>query len=184
MIDMLRQRVPARPIFGIHPAIILIVLDVIGLLIAGYLTVVEVGGGVPVCGPLKGCEEVALSEYARIGGIPVAAFGVLLSVTLLALALAWWRTDIYGFLVGHYALSLVGVIFDGYFLYLQVFVIRAVCVWCVTYEISLLLRFLIAFVVWYRQPRPGTVAIEADDEPDDPLDGRDDGQDPSARPGA
>lgn len=152
---MIGRRVAARPLFGIHPAIILAVLDIAGLLVAGYLSVVELGGGVPVCGPIKGCEEVALSEYAWIGPVPVAVFGVLLSIALLGLALAWWRTDIYGLLLAHYGLSLVGVLFDGWFLYLQVFVIEAVCIWCVTYEVSLLLRFLIAFAVWYRQPRPG-----------------------------
>jgi len=46
------------------------------------------------------------------------------------------------------------VIFDGYFLFLQVFVIKAVCIWCITYEMSLLLRFLIAALVYYRQPKP------------------------------
>ena len=153
--SLLTRRVPARPLLGIHPAIILAGLDIVGLVVAGYLTIVELSGGVPVCGPIKGCEEVALSEYARIAGIPVAVFGVVLSVALLGLALAWWRTNIYGLLLAHYGLSLIGVIFDGYFLYLQVFVIRAVCIWCVTYEISLLLRFMIAFIVWYRQPRPG-----------------------------
>jgi uncharacterized membrane protein len=153
---MLAARVPARRIRGIHPGLILAALDTLGLLIASYLTIVELPGGVPVCGPLKGCEEVATSEYARIGGIPVAAFGVVLSITLLALALAWWKTDIYGLLLAHYALSLVGVLFDGYFLYLQVAVIKAVCIWCLGYEISLLARFLIAFAVWYRQPKPGS----------------------------
>jgi uncharacterized membrane protein len=152
------RRVPARPLFGIHPAIILAALDVVGLVVAGYLSVVELGGGVPSCGPLKGCEEVALSEYARIGGVPVAVFGVVLSVALLTLAVGWWKTDIYGLLLAHYGLSLIGVMFDGYFLYLQVFVIGAVCVWCLTYEVSLLLRFLIALVVWYRQPRPESAA--------------------------
>jgi uncharacterized membrane protein len=151
---VITRRVRARLLFGIHPAIILAVLDVVGLVVAGYLSVVELGGGVPSCGPLHGCEEVALSEYARIGGVPVAVFGVVLSVALLALAVAWWKTDIYGLLLAHYGLSLVGVMFDGYFLYLQVFVIGAVCVWCVTYELSLLLRFLVALVVWYRQPKP------------------------------
>ena len=153
---MITSRVPARKLFGLHPAVILAALDVVGLLVSGYLSVVELGGGVPTCGPIKGCEEVALSEYAWIGPVPVAVFGVILSVALLTLALAWWRTDIYGLLLGHYGLSLVGVVFDGYFLYLQVFVIGAVCIWCVTYEVSLLLRFLIAFVVWYRQPKPET----------------------------
>lgn len=151
---MIFRRVAARPLLGVHPALILAALDIVGLIVAGYLSVVELSGGVPVCGPIKGCEEVAASEYARIGGIPVALFGVMLSVVLLTLALAWWRTNIYGLLLAHYALSMVGVIFDGYFLYLQVFVIQAVCIWCVTYEISLLLRFVVAFVVWYRQPKP------------------------------
>ena len=152
---MITSRVPARPLLGVHPGLILAALDLVGLLIAGYLSVVELGGGVPVCGPIKGCEEVARSEYAWIGPVPVAVFGVLLSAVLLVLALAWWKTNIYGLLLAHYALSLVGVIFDGYFLYLQVFVIGAVCIWCLTYEISLLLRFLVAVVVWYRQPKPG-----------------------------
>lgn len=152
---MISARVPARRLFGVHPALLLGVLDVVGLLVAGYLSVVELSGGVPACGIVKGCEEVALSEYAWIGGVPVAVFGVLLSIALLTLAMTWWKTDIYGLLLGHYGLSLVGVIFDGYFLFLQVFVIKAVCIWCVTYEISLLLRLVIAAVVWYRQPKPG-----------------------------
>jgi uncharacterized membrane protein len=163
MMATLRARVPARPLLGMHPAIILAVLDFLGLIIAGYLTIVELPGGVPVCGPLKGCEEVAKSEFSRIGGVPVAVFGVLLSITLLALALAWWKTDIYGLLLGHYSLSLLGVIFDGYFLFLQVFVLKALCIWCLSYEITLLLRFLVAFLVWYRQPKPGQ---EPEPEPD------------------
>jgi uncharacterized membrane protein len=73
---------------SIHPGWILVVLDVIGLAIASYLATVELGGGVPVCGPVKGCETVALSEYSKIGGIPVAVFGVILSLILLTLALA------------------------------------------------------------------------------------------------
>jgi len=156
MMAMLGGRVPARRIYGIHPGLILAALDTVGLFIASYLTIVELPGGVPICGPIKGCEEVAKSEFSRIGGVPVAAFGVVLSLALLSLALAWWKTDIYGLLLGHYALSLVGVLFDGYFLFLQVFVIKAVCIWCLSYEISLLVRFLIAFAVWYRQPKPGS----------------------------
>lgn len=151
----LLARVATRRLLGVHPAAILAVLDVAGLAIAAYLSIVELGGGVPVCGPLKGCEEVARSEYSRIGGIPVAVFGVGLSLVLLGLALAWWKTDLYLLLLAHYGLSLGGLVFEAYFLYLQVFVIGAVCVWCTSYGLSLALRFVVAFVVWLRQPRPG-----------------------------
>jgi uncharacterized membrane protein len=154
-VTALLRRTPARPLFGVHPGLILAALDVAGLLIAAYLSVVELGGGTPACGPIKGCEEVALSEYSRIGGVPVAVYGVGLSLVLLTFALAWWRTDAYGLLLAHYGLSLAGVLFEAYFLYLQVFVIEAVCVWCASYGLSLILRFVIAFAVWLRQRPPG-----------------------------
>jgi uncharacterized membrane protein len=137
----------------IHPGWILVVLDVIGLLIAGYLSVVELGGGVPSCGPLHGCETVATSEYSRIGGIPVAVFGVALSLILLTLALAWIRTDNPLLLDVHCGLSLIGVIFEVYFLSLQVLVIHAVCVWCTLYGLTLIARFVVALVIWIRQGR-------------------------------
>ena len=138
---------------AVHPGWILVVLDVVGLLIAGYLSVVELGGGVPVCGPLKGCETVATSEYARIGGIPVAVFGVALSLILVTLALAWIRTDNPLLLDLHCGLSLIGVIFEVYFLTLQLFVIRAVCIWCTLYGLSLVARFVVALAIWLRQGR-------------------------------
>jgi uncharacterized membrane protein len=148
------RRAEVRPILGIHPGLILAVLDVIGLGIALYLSVVELGGGVPSCGPIKGCETVALSEYAWINGIPVAVYGVGLSLVLLTFAIAWWRTNLYGLLLAHYGLSLAGVIFEIYFIYVQIAVIRAVCVWCASYGLSLILRFVVALIVWLRQPKP------------------------------
>lgn len=137
----------------IHPGWILVVLDLIGLAIASYLSVVELGGGVPYCGPLHGCETVAASQYAWIGPLPVAVYGVALSLILLTLALAWVRTDNPALLDVHYGLSLVGVIFEVYFLALQVFVIHAVCIWCTLYGLSLILRFFVAMVIWLRRGR-------------------------------
>jgi uncharacterized membrane protein len=136
-----------------HPGVILAVLDIVGLLVAGYLSYVELGGGVPYCGPLHGCEVVALSQYARIGGIPVAVFGVILSAVLLTLAIAWVRSDKPELLDVHYGLSLIGVIFEIYFLSVQIFILHAVCIWCTTYGFSLVLRFLVALVIWVRRGR-------------------------------
>ena len=137
----------------IHPGVILAVLDIVGLVIALYLSVVELGGGVPYCGPLHGCETVAQSEYSRILGVPVAVYGVGLSLILLTLAIAWIRSNRPGLLDLHYGLSLIGVIFEIYFLSVQVFIIHAVCIWCTTYGVSLILRFLVALVIWLRQGR-------------------------------
>ena len=141
-----------------HPALILAALDLFGLAVASYLSIVELGGGVPVCGPVRGCETVAHSQYSRIGGVPVAVFGVGLSLVLLVAALGWWRSGDRRLLATHYGLSLVGVTFELYFTFLQVFVIDAICIWCASYGISLVLRFLIALWVWLRRDRMATQA--------------------------
>ena len=138
---------------GIHPGLVLAALDLVGLAIAGYLSSVELRGEIPNCGPLHGCEQVALSEYSRIGGIPVAVFGVILSLVLFSLAIAWWRIGDGRLLALHYGLSLLGVMFELYFTYLELFVIHAVCVWCASYGLSLLARFLVALWVWIHRGR-------------------------------
>jgi uncharacterized membrane protein len=144
----------------LHPGVVLAALDVVGFAIAAYLSAVELAGNLPYCGPLKGCEQVALSEYSRIGGVPVAVFGVILSVTLFVLAVAWTRTNRPSLLAAHYGLSLLGVVFEIYFTYLELFVIGAVCVWCASYGISLVARFGVALWVWMRRDR--YVAVQND----------------------
>ena len=135
----------------LRPGLLLAALDLVGLVVATYLSTVELQGELPYCGPLHGCETVALSDYSRIAGIPVAVFGVVLSLSLLTLALAWIRSGRLALLAAHYALSLVGVVFEVYFTYLEVVVIGAMCVWCVTYGLSLVARFAIALWVWVRR---------------------------------
>jgi uncharacterized membrane protein len=164
MTDTTLQRVPRprglwRSVRSIHPGLVLAALDLVGLAIASYLSITELSRVPVLCpkiGVLGGCNDVANSPYSRpFFGIPVAVYGVLLSITLFCLAIYWWRTNRYNILLAHYGLSLVGVLFEGWFQYAQIFLIQAVCIWCEAYGISLILRFIIAFWVFLRTPRPG-----------------------------
>jgi uncharacterized membrane protein len=150
-----------RRIRSIHPALVLATLDVIGLGIASYISITELTGGLVQCGPIHGCQQVQNSPYTRpFAGIPVAVYGVFLSITLFALAIAWWRTGNYRLLLAHYGLSLVGVAFEGWFQFAQIFLIGAVCIWCESYGISLVLRFIVALWVYLRTPNPDQVAVD------------------------
>ncbi|MGA3031327.1 MAG: vitamin K epoxide reductase family protein [Candidatus Limnocylindrales bacterium] len=148
----------------IHPGLVLATLDLIGLGIASYLSVEELQNKPLIC-PKVGifdCNAVAQSAYSRpFFGIPVAVYGVCLSITLFILAIAWWRTNNYKLLLLHYGLSLVGVLFEGWFQFAQIFLVKAVCVYCESYGISLVLRFVIALWVYLRTPNPD--AIPADE---------------------
>jgi uncharacterized membrane protein len=152
-----------RRIRNIHPGLVLAALDLVGLGIASYLSITELTGNVPACpkGFGGGCETVARSVYTRpFFNIPVAVYGVFLSITLFCLAIYWWRTNNYKILLAHYALSMVGVIFEGWFQFAQIFLIGALCIWCESYGISLILRFVIALWVFVRTPKPGSVSAD------------------------
>lgn len=113
-------------------------------LVALYLAVTKLTGGVPVCGPLQGCETVNSSEYSEIVGIPIALPGAGASALTLLGAMAWWRrADRRGLYVA-YATGLLSLPFLAWLTWLEVAVIEAVCVWCVTYALLVTGGWLVA----------------------------------------
>jgi uncharacterized membrane protein len=109
------------------PRVALLVLAVVGGLISAYLTWTHFAGLTPVCtGSGEGCETVQSSRYASILGIPVALLGLVAYGGLVFSAILWREAGVYlGFLI-----SLVGTLFSAYLTYLEIFVIGALCQWC------------------------------------------------------
>jgi uncharacterized membrane protein len=112
-------------------------LALVGLAAASYLLAVRVLGEAPSCGPIKGCETVASSPYATVFGIPVALFGVGYSIVLAAASLGWWLRADRRALYAAYGLGLAGILAVAYLTYLELFVIHAICIWCVTYATTI-----------------------------------------------
>jgi uncharacterized membrane protein len=102
-----------------------------GIAVAGYLTWSHFGDGSLVCPVGGGCETVQESEYAEVTGIPVALVGLVAYVVLLALV-AW---DTPSARLAAAALALIGVIFSGYLLVVQLFVLDAICIWCLANDV-------------------------------------------------
>ncbi len=102
-----------------------------GALVAGYLTWVHFDDAALVCVAGGGCETVQESEYAEIAGIPVALLGLGSYLVVLGL-LAW---DSVTARLAAAMLALVGLVFSMYLLALQLFVIEAVCAWCLANDV-------------------------------------------------
>ncbi len=102
-----------------------------GVVVAGYLTWVHFDDAALVCVAGGGCETVQQSAYAEIAGIPVAALG--LGAYLLVLGLIAWDTP--EARLGAATVALVGLLFSMYLLAVQLFVIDAVCVWCMANDV-------------------------------------------------
>ncbi len=136
-----------------RPALILAGLAAIGLAISLYLSANEIAGTAPVCMAGGGCETVAASQYSHWFGIPVAFFGVLFSGVLVGLVVAWWRTGDGRLLLVAYAQGLIGVVLELYLVYLELFVIGAICEWCMAYGATVALGWLSVVVVQRRAGR-------------------------------
>jgi uncharacterized membrane protein len=106
-------------------------LALAGLAVAGYLTWVHFDDAALVCVAGGGCETVQQSEYAEIAGIPVALLGLGSYTAVLGLVI--WDTP--NARLGAAMLALVGLVFSLYLLALQLFVIDAVCVWCLANDV-------------------------------------------------
>jgi uncharacterized membrane protein len=111
-----------------------------GLGVAAYLTWVHYHPGALVCTRGGGCETVQRSHYAVLLGVPIAIYGV--AAWALALALVAWDTPIARALVA--AVALVALAFAAYLAILQLTVIDAVCVWCMTNDVVLVPVFAVA----------------------------------------
>lgn len=124
-----------------------LLLIVAGIGIASYLTYVKLFGIKPYCAGVGNCEAVQTSPYAELFGVPVAIWGLLSYLALLALYLVK-RSDWRG--LGHVArqatflATLVGVLYSAYLTYLELFVIEAICPWCVASAIVMTALFVLA----------------------------------------
>lgn len=109
---------------------------------AVYLTIRKLSGEAAVCVVGGGCEAVDASPYSLTFGIPTAAYGVAWSAVALVAALAWWWSADRRPLLVLYVGGLVATMVEIYLVYLELFVIRAVCSWCVVYGVTVVLGWL------------------------------------------
>ena len=132
-----------------------IVLALIGLGVAAYLTYVHYEGVEPVCGLGGDCEKVQTSEWAYLAGVPVALLGLIgYAVILATLFIEREEALVAGALV-----ALVGFGFSAYLTYRELFTIDAICPWCVASAVILTLLAIIMTARLLRAPTDHRGAI-------------------------
>jgi uncharacterized membrane protein len=105
-----------------------IVIAVVGIGVATYIAIADASRGSPVClAGGQGCETVAESHYSHLAGINVAVIGIVGYVLLLAAAIVRGDAGRFSGLL----LAAIGFGFSVYLTYLELFVIDAICQWCV-----------------------------------------------------
>jgi len=123
----------------------LMALSLIGLADAIYLTYIKLAAdGICVAG--EGCEIVNTSVYSQIYGIPVAVLGGLAYVAMLVVLLLEPGNEFFEFngpliVLG---ISIFGVLYSAYLTYLELYVIRAICEFCVLSAVVLTFMLILS----------------------------------------
>lgn len=124
------------------------VLALAGLGDAAYLAEAALTGGSLACSidGLSKCNLVAQSPYAHVLGIPLGVYGLVFYGLFLVAALAAAMRPGKGMERILAALAVAGILASAWFLYIQVALIQAVCIYCLG---SAAIAVLLALAVWH-----------------------------------
>ena len=130
-----------------------VVLAILGALDALYLFIYKVTGNRQMCLGNGGCHDVNFSPYSVIYGIPVSVIGLSAFLAILCILVLEGRLKIAkeNGPLAILGVSLGGVVFTAYLTYLEIYVIHAICPFCVASAILITLLFILAILRLVKQ---------------------------------
>ena len=137
----------AAPALALAVPALLLALSVAGLGISSYLAYTHWADATIACGGVGNCDLVNTSEYAELAGMPVALLGALSYSAMIASALAWLWLRPSGLawpVMAFWGLSVGGTLYSAYLTYIELFVLEAICIYCVASAGIILASFLMS----------------------------------------
>lgn len=129
------------------------VTAILGGLDAAYLLIYKLTSAQAMCLGSGECSTVNSSRYSEINGIPVSLLGLLAYLAIIvihALELHSRFIEKHGNLLV-FGLSLLGVLFSAYLTYVELYIIHAVCPFCVASAVLITIIFILAIIRLIRQ---------------------------------
>lgn len=128
-------------------------LALAGIFISLYLTLYKLGVIGELSCTLGSCETVNTSRWSVFLGLPVAAWGLLFYLDVFGVALLgthprWENEPVISITL--VAEAAIGVLFSAWLTYLELAVIHAICIWCVTSAV-IVLAILLASIADLRE---------------------------------
>jgi uncharacterized membrane protein len=126
-------------------------IALVGLFVALYLTLYKVGVIGELACSIGSCEAVQTSRWSTFLGLPVAAWGLAFYASVLAIALTGLMEryeESRPLALGMLALTAWGALFSLWLTYIELFVIRAICQWCVISALLAVGLTVVSYLDW------------------------------------
>ncbi|MEK9173402.1 MAG: vitamin K epoxide reductase family protein [Patescibacteria group bacterium] len=142
-----------KPLVSRALAIAFLTIAFLGFLDATYLAVEHFRGVIPPCTIIEGCEKVTTSEYSVILGVPVALLGSIYYFLVIVLSILFFdRKNEKYFLYASY-LTIFGLLAAIYFVFIQLVIIKAICIYCMFSALTSTLLFILGLLVVLKSRR-------------------------------
>ncbi len=124
-------------------------VSILGFFDSVYLTIQHYTQFALPCTITHGCDIVTKSEYSSIMGVPVALLGAIYYLTIFLAAYIIIETKKTEYLRFIAIATPLGFLFSAWFVYLQLFVLHAICQYCMLSAITSTTMFVVSMVyVW------------------------------------
>jgi uncharacterized membrane protein len=137
-------------------SILLVVVAFVGVLDTTYLSASHLKGAAITCGEFGDCAGVTTSQYSKIAGVPVAYLGFLYyaSFFLLSLTIATFKKRFLALPL--FLISMTGVLASLWFVFAQLVLLRAICIYCMFSALTSTTLFVLA-LLFFRTIRKGSL---------------------------
>jgi uncharacterized membrane protein len=129
-------------------AIAILVVAVLGFADATYLTIEHYQGTIPPCSFVSGCETVLTSSYSIIAGVPVSLLGAIYYLLIAIGIFAYIDTKKTSILKWTLSITIFGLLMSLWFIFLQAFVIKAWCLYCLGSATTSIILFILANIAF------------------------------------
>ena len=132
-----------------------VALVVVGLLVSIYMTIYKVTSNDSMCIGSGDCKTVNASKYSEVNNLPVAVFGVVGYLAILAVHYFENRNRFFkqNSTLMIFGMALTGFIFTVWLIYVEIALLKALCPFCVTSQVAMTIIFIIAVMRLIKQPQ-------------------------------
>ena len=123
------------------------ILSVAGIGVSTYLTITHYTAKIVLACPDTGvinCAKVTTSSYSVIFGVPLALLGLLFFIGMFVVQTPWaWRNRTNFARRGRLAFSVSGIVMILYLIYVELFKLNAICLYCTSVHVLTVAVFIL-----------------------------------------
>lgn len=128
----------------------ILIVAFLGFLDSSFLTAEHYLGMTPPCFIVQGCDVVTTSSYSKILGVPVSLLGALFYLSMLILGMYFVDTQKSIALTLMHIGTTIGLCMSVWFVYVQAFILKSWCLYCLLSAGTSTLLFVLAFIAYHK----------------------------------